>query len=265
MPLKSVHLGSMAATKLAPILDAPIEHLSIKGPVFEDLNEIGHLPLKGLIIYSSGILDLEILAGKQLETFYQVYGKVDDAMDYAKLTAQKFKGSHYLLTNLDVFRDWPLTYFQISGEDISDISALAGKKLDYLSIRSNHVRDISILKDMPLTNVNIYDAPIESIDVLAEKRITEIRLHGTKVRDISVLAEMPIHYAEFYNCENLTDLTPLKTCTRLRTIGLPPNYGDISFVKDLPGKPALRIGGPNQSYMQQDAFFAKHPVDSRTQ
>lgn len=86
----------------------------------------------------------------------------------------------------------------------------------------------------------------------------EIRLLEALVSDISVLKGMLIHCAECDDCEKLVDLSPLAECRTLSRLSLPPNYGNIDFVRNMP-ELTLRLSGESR-YLGVEEFLDKHPI-----
>jgi len=254
-PLKHLFIGDIPATKLGPILDSLVEELSIRGPKFEDLDEIGKLPLKNLTVYSYCPFDLNILRGKTLDRLWLLRVTISDSSPLAHFTTRSFRGANLEIRDLSLFKNHPLTQFDLWEADLDDISALAGKQIQRLAINSRRLTDISALTDMPLTELKLIRCPITDISLLKGKKLTELSLHGAEISDISVLAGMPLYYLEPDNCENIRDISALTQCTHVRRVSLPPNAQNLDILKALPGNPSMRIGLDSE-YLPRDKFFA---------
>jgi Leucine-rich repeat (LRR) protein len=94
------------------------------------------------------------------------------------------------LTDLSVLKGMPLKKLfmaQISG--LKDLSFLAGKSLEILSVKSTEIESLEPLRGMPL----------EYLD-----------LEKTRVRDLSPLQDMPLQHLDLVGCDQLRDLSVLR-------------------------------------------------------
>ena len=65
-------------------------------------------------------------------------------------------------------------------------------------------------------------------------RLESLNLSGTKVADLSVLRGQPFFHIRLHQCPNIVDLSPLKSCTTLVRLTLPPQAKDFEFLRTLP-------------------------------
>ena len=64
--------------------------------------------------------------------------------------------------------------------------------------------------------------------------LERLYLDGTPIKDISVLRGKPLKFLYLMRCAQLRDLSPLEDCRDLEELSLPPNHGDIEFLRQLP-------------------------------
>jgi hypothetical protein len=57
---------------------------------------------------------------------------------------------------------------------------------------------------------------------------------NTPISDLAPLRGMPLHNLNLYNCDKLHDLTPLADCKQLENLILPPQPGNIEFLRQHP-------------------------------
>ena len=107
----------------------------------------------------------------------------------------------------------PLKKLYLQNTPVSDLSPVAGMQLESLHVSGTEVTDLSPLKGMPLGSLN---------------------LNGTKVTDLSVLSGMPLFHLRLHQCPNIVDLSPLKSCSTLLRLTLPPQAKDFDFLRALP-------------------------------
>jgi len=145
-----------------------------------------------------------------------------------------------------------------SNPQITDISALKGMPIKNLQIPDTRVRDISPLKGMPLTDLICYKTLIKDLTPLKGMPLVFLDISSTPVNDISALANLPLKRLNLNSCKNLHNLTALKNCKSLEHLQLPPEPGDISFLKQLPNlRNILKTGQPYNLKQTPEQFWKK--------
>ncbi|MFO0915151.1 MAG: protein kinase [Pirellulales bacterium] len=121
--------------------------------------------------------------------------------------------SNSSFTDLTPLRDMPIAELWLSDTKVADLSPLKGIKLRKLHLFRTGVTDLRPLEGMPLTFLNLV---------------------STKVQDISPLAGMPLEDVKLDDCNELTDVSPLKQCPTLRQVVLPRRAKDFEFLRSFP-------------------------------
>ena len=93
----------------------------------------------------------------------------------------------------------------ITGNEVSDISALAGFTFKTLRLGNNRINDISIFKTTEITlNLDLQGNPISDLSPLSGKKLRNLAISKTKVTDLSVLPKLPNLKALQIDAEALT-------------------------------------------------------------
>jgi Leucine-rich repeat (LRR) protein len=150
------------------------------------------------------------------------------------------------VTNLAPLQGFPqlrrLTCFGILDDKakLSDLSALAGMKLEQLVCNHTQVKDLSPLEGMPLTKLSCPFTPVTDLGPLRNAPLLYLDVHNTGVSDLSPLTGAPLQKAyltstgvldltpiadpeleevEIAYCRQFTDLSPLEKCPNLKLVG----------------------------------------------
>jgi serine/threonine protein kinase len=127
----------------------------------------------------------------------------------ARIEVRNFLQGVGTLTSLWPLRGLPLTEVYVSGNvDLSDLTPLAGMRLERLSVVRTSVDNLRVVKDMPLTQLWCRYTSINDLSPLAGKEIKGVFLTGAKVRDLTPLKGMKL---ETIHLEDIpaTDLSVL--------------------------------------------------------
>ncbi len=121
----------------------------------------------------------------------------------------------------------PISELIVDGVALPDLASLRNMKLRVLSLKGcTAVTDLEPLAQMPLRRLN---------------------LSGTSVSDIRPLAQLKLTELNLAECDKLTDISPLKDCTTLETLLLPPHPKDIAFLHDMKTLKILSYRSPSQA------------------
>lgn len=129
-----------------------------------------------------------------------------------------------------------LTWFSFAGNDVSDLSPLAGlTQLELLYGWSNkQLVDISPLAELTQLRVlNLGVCNIEDISVLANlTQLEELTLYYNEISDIRPLRHLTeLSYLRL-NSNRITDITPLENLNKLETLWIHHNFiVDVSFLE----------------------------------
>jgi serine/threonine protein kinase/Leucine-rich repeat (LRR) protein len=92
---------------------------------------------------------------------------------------------------------------------LSDLSPLAGMRLEVLYAIQTQVSDLTPLAGMPLAILRIEWTQVSDLSPLTGMRLTELNIDATKVTDLSPLAGMPLT-SLLLNFTRVSDLSPLQ-------------------------------------------------------
>jgi len=105
-----------------------------------------------------------------------------------------------------------LTELDISNTNVRHLEPIQGQKLKVLRFNGTNVESIKALKNMPL----------ERLDMME-----------TNVKEISPLRGMPLRLLNMADCNNISDLSPLKECKQLHSVSVPYYLNNYDFIKSL--------------------------------
>jgi hypothetical protein len=129
--------------------------------------------------------------------------------------------------------------------------------INYLQAGGTEVADLEPLRGMPLVNLWIYDTKVTDLRPLEGMPITRLHLSGTKVKDLSALRGMQLTFLRTHGCSELTDLSPLADCKELNNVTLPPNAGNIEFLRTLPNLSRLSFNEDKKNWLLTDKTAAE--------
>ena len=100
----------------------------------------------------------------------------------------------------------------VARRSVTDISAIAGMKLEEVWLWKSGVEDISSLAGMPIRTLIVLACPVKDLSPLAGLPLEYLWIGETKVTDLSPLEGMPLETLRIKVAPSgkITDLTPLK-------------------------------------------------------
>lgn len=111
--------------------------------------------------------------------------------------------------DLNSIRGKPIKNLQIMACDqISDISALAGMKLEDVMLWKTNIEDISPLSGMPVKNLVIFGGRVKDLTPLKGMPLESLKIGATWVTDLTPLKGLPLKNLDLYSSE-ISDLSPL--------------------------------------------------------
>jgi len=128
----------------------------------------------------------------------------------------------------------PLEELYVAYTNVGDLQPLSGMPLKSLTAAYSTVSDITPLQGLPLVYLYLSAAKVTNLNPLKGMRLQWLHLDHTPITNIAPLTGMPLKKLRLDGCNNLTDLTPLSSCTQLEELILPPRHGNINFLKKLP-------------------------------
>ena len=102
----------------------------------------------------------------------------------------------------------------LSGVQISDISALKGLPIEHLNLSGTQISNINALKGIPLKSLYIGNTGVNDISVLANMPLIYLDLSNCPIKDLSTLKETSLQYLVLPNEHSIT-LNILKNMQRI--------------------------------------------------
>ncbi|OGV62190.1 MAG: hypothetical protein A3K19_01375 [Lentisphaerae bacterium RIFOXYB12_FULL_65_16] len=175
------------------------------------------------------------------------------------------------LADLTALQGLPITSLDLSGTAVQNLTPLQGLPLCELKLNGAPVVDLAPIAKLPLTRLECAGAPVRDGGPLAGLKLRSLWLGGTQVAnlgflrgqaleelgleqlhitDIGVLQGMPLRTLLLTDCPQVTDLSPLRDDASLETLILPPNHGDIEFLRRCPKLRNLGYESPARRAVQ---------------
>jgi hypothetical protein len=94
-------------------------------------------------------------------------------------------------------------------DDLKDISAIAGMKLESVTLWKIDVKDITPLSGMPIEDLTIFGCPVDDLKSLKGMPLKSLWIGATNVVDFSPLKGLPLNHLSLYDSV-VTDLSILE-------------------------------------------------------
>jgi serine/threonine protein kinase len=121
----------------------------------------------------------------------------------------------------------PISELVLDGVELPNLAMLRGMKLRALSLKGcRAVTDLEPLGGMPLQRLN---------------------LSGTGISDLGPVVRMPLIELQLLDCSRLADISALKRSNSIESLLLPPNAGDIGFLREMRSLKTLSYRNPAQT------------------
>ncbi|MBI3877338.1 MAG: protein kinase, partial [Verrucomicrobia bacterium] len=138
------------------------------------------------------------------------------------------------IDDLSPLKTMPLERLDVEGTRIVNLGPLEGMGLSQLVCSRTRVASLDPLREMPLTHLEAGETEVGDLEPLRGMHLETLVLRDTKVRDLAPLAGMPLRQLDLVGCVEITDLGPVRQCTNLIALGVPPNVKDFSPLRVLP-------------------------------
>jgi tetratricopeptide (TPR) repeat protein/tRNA A-37 threonylcarbamoyl transferase component Bud32 len=212
-------------------------YLNLDHSPIADLTPLRGLPLQELSLrVCANLANLRPLQGMPLVRLAMNFGQVDDLSPLAQSPLEVLEFTFNNVTDLSPLssvRNLRTLYF--ANVDVSDLSPLRGLPVEVLTFSSTLITSLEPLRDLPRLKLLGFDhVRITDLSPLSGLPLGELQIQHVEVFDISPLRGLPLQFLNLADCPRITDLSPLKECTSLEKLILPPNAGDIAFLRDFP-------------------------------
>jgi Leucine-rich repeat (LRR) protein len=118
------------------------------------------------------------------------------------------------VTDLSPLAGLRLQRLTIGGNKCEDLSPLQGMPLVELNCNGTRIKTLLPLRGMQLTSLNCGTTQVNDLSPLQGMPLKTLSFYNTKVSDVSVLAGMPLTSLDFY-ASGVFDLSPLIDCPQL--------------------------------------------------
>ncbi|HEY3900973.1 MAG TPA: protein kinase [Chthoniobacter sp.] len=180
-----------------------------------DLKRLRDVPVSGLILDETKLLDLNGLKGLQLQSLSMVHMLVHDLSPLIGMPLRSLNLDGSAVTDLTPLHELPIEVLRISNTRVSNLAPLRDTKIEQLTLNNcRSVKDLSPLNGLPLQTLSM------------------IR---TGVTDLTPLAHSPLRELNLEGCVAVTDLHPLMAIATLESVLIPLQCKDIAFLRNHPG------------------------------
>jgi Leucine-rich repeat (LRR) protein len=114
------------------------------------------------------------------------------------------------LTDLNLLRNMPLQYLDMSFNPVQDLSPLAGKKIARLHMTSCRPRDFGVLRDMPLVELHASGSGFNDMSILRGKPLKQLSLSACPISNLAPLQGMALNELYIGNCKQVASLAPVR-------------------------------------------------------
>jgi len=189
-----------------------VDFSNVPQPDFKKLRDV---PVSGLILDETKLLDLSALKGLQLQTLSLV---------------------HTLARDLKPLVGMPLRSLNLEGSAVTDLAPLHSLPLEILRLNNTRVADLSPLKDMKLEQLYLANCRhVTDLTPLVGLPLQTLTLNRTGIKDITPLTRSPLRELNLEGCASLNDLHPLMDIVTLESVVIPLQCKDIAFLRNHPG------------------------------
>ena len=120
-------------------------------------------------------------------------------------------------------------------KQLKSLAGLEGAPLEWVSVWGAGVTDLSSLHNCPLRELRIVETRITNLSAVRDCPLdSRLLAQNSALTSIEALRGKRVKTVHLYGCEALTDITPLKDCSTMDALTLPPHAKDIAFLRQMP-------------------------------
>jgi serine/threonine protein kinase len=180
-----------------------------------DLKRLRDVPVKGLILDETKLVEINVLRGLQLQSLSLVHSAVRDLTPLIGMPLHNLNLDGSAITDLTPLRELPLEVLHLANTRVSNLTPLQDTKIEQLYLGNcRNVKDLSPLSGLPLQTLALYRTAITDLTPLTHSPIRELNLEG---------------------CLGVTDLHPLMAIATLESVLIPLQCKDIDFLRNHAG------------------------------
>lgn len=180
-----------------------------------DLKRLRDVPVSGLVLDETKLLDLNNLKGLQLQSLSMVHTLIRDLSPLIGMPLRSLNLEGSAVTDLAPLHDLPLEVLRLANTRVSNLAPLQDTKIEQLFLNNcRSVKDLAPLNGLPLQTLT---------------------LTRTGVSDLTPLMHSPIRELNLEGCVAIKDLHPLMAIATLESVLIPLQVKDIGFLRNHPG------------------------------
>jgi tetratricopeptide (TPR) repeat protein/Leucine-rich repeat (LRR) protein len=206
--------------------------LNLKGLPITDLSALRGLPIGSLALGGTSVRDLSPLRGMMLRHFEFTTGPD--------------------IADVEALRGMPLRKVVIANRSLKDLAPVANADLNYLGVTGCNIEDIACLRDCPLEWVELARTRVRDHSPLAGMKLQSLSV-SELFHQPEVLRGMPLRRLSLDRARAITNVAFLAEFTELDELVLPPDPGDIEFLRDRPKLRYLAIGATLNGWNERSA------------
>ena len=144
------------------------------------------------------------------------------------------------VTDLSPLAGLRLQVLDVSGSPVADLTPLAGMPLRQIFIEGTKVADLGPLAGMRLDQIYLGRTPVTNLEALRGMPLGMVNMVETKIRDLSPLRGAPLKMV-WINGTPVSDLSPLAGAPIQSLTIAGTQVADISVVRNLPALERLHL------------------------
>lgn len=225
-PLTSLKLADTGLEDLHALQGMPLKKLDLTRTLVHNLAPLRRMPLQTLLLRGTGVVELSDIDGCPLRELDISDTRVDDLSPLARM---------------------PLESLRAVNTPVADLRPLATRPLTRLDLARTRVSDLRPLENLGLLVLSLDDTRVTDLAPLRGCRLRELHLSSTGVSDLRPLAEMPLTVLTLSDCGQVKDLRPLRSCSELEHLQVPPHPQGLDQLAVLP---RLRFLQPDETRLE---------------
>ncbi|MBG88066.1 MAG: hypothetical protein CMO80_14340 [Verrucomicrobiales bacterium] len=215
-----------------------IKWLDISGSAVESLEALAGMNLEYINVSFTGVRDLSPLEDMTaLQEFLAENSKVINITPLKNAALRVFKASGTRLKSIDALRgdNHSLEIVEIARSSVTSLAPLADKgRLHRVDLYKTRISDVSALAGKKLTWLDMREMPVSDISALGGMPLQTLRLADTKISSISAIDNAPLEIELDLTNTKISDIQPLKS-TRLKKVSLAQTrVQNLEPLKELP-------------------------------
>jgi Leucine-rich repeat (LRR) protein len=180
-------------------------------------NVCGYSTWFGIEVLDTNVSDITPLQGLEFHLVNISGTQVSDLTPLVGMPLRRFRGNHSRVSDLSLVKDVPCLV--IDESLVSDLTPLAGRKIEILSMGGTAVTNLEPLRTTSITGLLLNDTGVSSLEALKGKPMDALAISETKVTDLTPLKGMPLTFLVFTPRNITNGIDIVRTMKSLEKIG----------------------------------------------